>query len=65
VATSVNEFLERHGDGVYTVVIPVSGAAAAETVAERYGGTTHFRQNFEGDGTPISTKSTCLCSAFR
>lgn len=51
VATSVNEFLERHGDGVYTVVIQVPGASAAEVVAERYGATTRFRQNFEGDGS--------------
>ena len=51
VAASVHEFLERHGDGVYTVVIRVPGAAAAEAVAERYGATTRFRQNFEGDGS--------------
>jgi 4-hydroxyphenylpyruvate dioxygenase-like putative hemolysin len=51
VAASVNEFLERHGDGVYTVVIRVPGASAAEAVAERYGATTRFRQNFEGEGT--------------
>jgi methylmalonyl-CoA/ethylmalonyl-CoA epimerase len=51
VAASVHEFLERHGDGVYTVVIRVPGAAAAAAVAERYGATTRFRQNFEGDGS--------------
>jgi 4-hydroxyphenylpyruvate dioxygenase-like putative hemolysin len=51
VAASVNEFLERHGDGVYTVVIRVPGASAAEAVAERYGATTRFRQNFEGEGS--------------
>jgi len=51
VATSVNDFLQRHGDGVYTVVIRVPGASAAEAVAERYGGTTRFRQNFEGEGS--------------
>ena len=51
VAASVNEFLERQGDGVYTVVIRVPGASAAEAVAERYGGTTRFRQNFEGEGS--------------
>jgi methylmalonyl-CoA/ethylmalonyl-CoA epimerase len=48
VAASVNEFLGRRGDGVYTVVIRVPGASAAESVAERYGATTRFRQNFEG-----------------
>ncbi|WP_068187148.1 hypothetical protein [Mycobacterium sp. UM_CSW] len=51
VAASVNEFLERHGDGVYTVVIGVAVASAAEAVAERYGATTRFRQHFEGDGS--------------
>ncbi len=51
VAASVNEFLERQGDGVYTVVIRVPGASAAEAVAERYGGTTRFRQKFEGEGS--------------
>lgn len=51
VAASVNEFLERHGDGVYTVVIGVSSAASADAVAERYGATTRFRQHIEGDGT--------------
>jgi 4-hydroxyphenylpyruvate dioxygenase-like putative hemolysin len=51
VAALVNEFLERHGDGVYTVVIRVPSASAAEAVTERYGGTTRFRQNFEGEGS--------------
>jgi len=51
VAASVNEFLERHGDGVYTVVIRVPAASTAEAVAERYGATTRFRQNLEGEGS--------------
>jgi 4-hydroxyphenylpyruvate dioxygenase-like putative hemolysin len=51
VAASVNEFLERHGDGVYTVVLRVPAASVAEAVAERYGATTRFRQSFEGEGT--------------
>jgi 4-hydroxyphenylpyruvate dioxygenase-like putative hemolysin len=51
VAASVNEFLTRHGDGVYTVVVRVPAAAAAEAVAERYGATTRFRQSFEGNGS--------------
>jgi 4-hydroxyphenylpyruvate dioxygenase-like putative hemolysin len=54
VAASVNEFLERHGDGVYTVVIRVAEASAAEAVAERYGGTTRFRQSFEGEGSYLN-----------
>ena len=51
VARSVREFLDDHGDGIYTVVIRVPGASAAEAVAERYGATTRFRQNFEGEGS--------------
>ena len=51
VAASVNEFLARHGDGVYTVVIGVPAASAAEAVAERYGATTRFRQHLEGEGS--------------
>lgn len=51
VARSVAEFLDGHGDGIYTVVLRVPGASAAEAVAQRYGATTRFRQDFEGDGT--------------
>jgi methylmalonyl-CoA/ethylmalonyl-CoA epimerase len=51
VARLVTEFLDSHGDGVYTVVLKVPGASAAEAVAERYGATTRFRQGFEGDGS--------------
>jgi 4-hydroxyphenylpyruvate dioxygenase-like putative hemolysin len=53
VADSVNEFLKRHGDGIYTVVLQVPGASAAESVAERYGATIRFRQKFEGDGSHL------------
>jgi 4-hydroxyphenylpyruvate dioxygenase-like putative hemolysin len=51
VATFVNDFVERHGDGVYTVVLRVPEASAAEAITERYGSTTRFRQNFSGEGT--------------
>jgi methylmalonyl-CoA/ethylmalonyl-CoA epimerase len=51
VAASVNEFLDRHGDGVYTVVLRVPDAAEAESVAERYGSATRFRQSFDGEGS--------------
>lgn len=51
VAGSVTKFLERHGDGVYTVVIGVQEAPTADAVAERYGATTRFRQHFEGEGS--------------
>jgi methylmalonyl-CoA/ethylmalonyl-CoA epimerase len=51
VARLVTEFLDSHGDGIYTVVLQVPGASAAEAVAERYGATTRFRQGFDGDGS--------------
>jgi 4-hydroxyphenylpyruvate dioxygenase-like putative hemolysin len=53
VAASVTEFLDKKGDGIYTVVIRVPGAAAAESVAERYGANIRFRQKLEGDGTHL------------
>lgn len=51
VATKVNDFLRRQGDGVYTVVLRVPDASAAESVAERYGSATRFRQGFSGEGS--------------
>ncbi|MGE2720607.1 hypothetical protein [Mycolicibacterium celeriflavum] len=51
VATYVNEFLDRQGDGVYTVVLRVPDASAAESVTQRYGSTTRFRQGFSGEGS--------------
>lgn len=51
VAESVNQFLAERGDGIYTVVLQVPGASAAEAVVERYGSKTRFRQSFSGDGT--------------
>lgn len=50
VATSVRDFLASRGDGVFTVVLQVPGASAAESIAQRYGSTTRFRQAFSGDG---------------
>ncbi|MEW2478493.1 hypothetical protein AB0876_02770 [Mycobacterium sp. NPDC049093] len=51
VAASVNDFLDQHGDGVYTVVLRVPDAAAAEDVTQRYGSETRFRQGFSGEGS--------------
>lgn len=51
VARSVTDFLDAHGDGIYTVVLRVPSASAAEAIAQRYGATTRFRQGFEGDGS--------------
>jgi 4-hydroxyphenylpyruvate dioxygenase-like putative hemolysin len=51
VATRVKEFLTEKGDGVYTVVLQVPSASAAESVAQRYGSSTHYRFDISGDGT--------------
>ena len=53
VAASVSEFVKRNGDGVYTVVLRVPGAADAEAITERYGSKTRFRQSFSGDGSHL------------
>jgi methylmalonyl-CoA/ethylmalonyl-CoA epimerase len=54
VAASVNEFLSTAGDGVYTVVLQVPVASAAESIAERYGSNTRYRFDIEGEGTYVS-----------
>jgi methylmalonyl-CoA/ethylmalonyl-CoA epimerase len=51
VASSVTDFLDRNGDGVYTVVLRVPEASAAESLTERYGSRTRFRQCFSGEGS--------------
>jgi methylmalonyl-CoA/ethylmalonyl-CoA epimerase len=51
VAASVSEFVKRNGDGVYTVVLRVPGAADAEDITERHGSKTRFRQSFSGEGS--------------
>ena len=53
VAASVRAFLDTKGDGIYTVVLQVPGAADAESVADRYGAAIRFRQKLEGDGTHL------------
>ena len=49
-AGEVEQFLQQNGPGVYSVVIPVGDAPAAEQVARRYGARTRFRQHRGGDG---------------
>jgi len=49
-AGEVAQFLRRNGPGVYSVVIRVGDAPAAEQVAQRYGAQTRFRQHRGGDG---------------
>ncbi|MFZ3302156.1 MAG: hypothetical protein WA622_18205 [Mycobacterium sp.] len=47
---AVAQFLQRNGPGVYSVVIRVGDAHAAEQVAHRYGAQTQFQQHRGGDG---------------
>lgn len=53
VAASVNDFVERNGDGVYTVVLRIPEASAAEAVTDRYGAKVRFRQSLSGEGTHL------------
>jgi hypothetical protein len=53
VSASVSAFLDSKGDGVYTVVVQVPEASAAEAVTDRYGASVRFRQKLEGDGTHL------------
>jgi 4-hydroxyphenylpyruvate dioxygenase-like putative hemolysin len=46
----VAQFLQRNGPGLYSVVIRVGDASAAEQVAQRYGAQARFRQHRGGDG---------------
>jgi 4-hydroxyphenylpyruvate dioxygenase-like putative hemolysin len=46
----VANFLQHNGAGVYSVVIRVGDAPAAEQVAQRYGAQTRFHQHRGGDG---------------
>jgi 4-hydroxyphenylpyruvate dioxygenase-like putative hemolysin len=43
--SSVAKFLGSHGDGLYSAVLRVDDAAAAQDVARRYGSTTLFTQH--------------------
>lgn len=53
VATSVTEFVQRNGDGVYTVVLRVPEASAAEAITDRYGSKIRFRQSIAGEGSHL------------
>jgi methylmalonyl-CoA/ethylmalonyl-CoA epimerase len=53
VAASVREFVDHNGDGVYSVVLRVPEASAAEAVTNRYGSTIRFRQRISGEGTHL------------
>jgi len=47
---SAADFLARHGDGLFSVVIRVADCDAAEDIARRYGTARDFEQAMDGDG---------------
>jgi 4-hydroxyphenylpyruvate dioxygenase-like putative hemolysin len=49
-ANAVAQFLQQNGPGVYSVVMRVGDASAAEQLAHRYGAQTRFHQHRGGDG---------------
>jgi 4-hydroxyphenylpyruvate dioxygenase-like putative hemolysin len=49
-ANAVAQFLQQNGPGVYSVVIRVGDAPAAEQVAQRCGAQTRFHQHRGGEG---------------
>jgi 4-hydroxyphenylpyruvate dioxygenase-like putative hemolysin len=47
---SAADFLARHGDGLFSVVVHVPDSDAAADVARRYGTKPDFEQAMDGDG---------------
>ncbi|OBG88356.1 hypothetical protein A5699_17410 [Mycobacterium sp. E802] len=56
----VKNFLDRHGDGVYTLAVRTHDAPSAEQVAHRYGALTTFRQHRSGDGWQLDEIETSV-----
>lgn len=48
------DFLARHGDGLFSVVVRVADSEAAERTAERHGTRADFRQHVGGDGSELT-----------
>lgn len=46
----VQQLLDAHGDGVFTIALRVGDAPGAEEIARRYGAVTNLRQHRDGDG---------------
>lgn len=46
----VQQFLDSHGDGVFSLAVRVGNAPQGEEIARRYGAITRFRQHREGEG---------------
>ena len=48
------DFLARHGEGLFSVVVRIPDADSAERTAERHGTKADFRQYVGGDGTDLT-----------
>ena len=53
-AGTAADFLARHGDGLFYVVVRTPDCGAAEHTATRYGAKSDFRQHVEGDGFEVT-----------
>lgn len=53
-AGTAADFLSRHGDGLFSVVVRVPDSQSAERTAERHGTTADFRQTVTGDDTTLT-----------
>ncbi len=49
-AADVEEFLEQHGEGVYSVVVRTADIAGPISIAATYGAEVEFQQHREGTG---------------
>ena len=49
-AADVEEFLEQHGEGVYSVVVRTADVAGPISIAARYGAEVEYQQHREGPG---------------
>ncbi|OBK71176.1 VOC family protein [Mycobacterium sp. 1274761.0] len=53
-AGSAADYLARHGDGLFSVVVRTENGDTAERVAESHGAIADFRQRVEGDGFQVA-----------
>jgi hypothetical protein len=53
-AGTAADFLARHGDGLFSVVVRTADSEAAEHIAMRHGTRSDFRQHVEGDGFEVT-----------
>jgi hypothetical protein len=53
-AGTAADFLARHGDGLFSVVVRTADCEAAEHIAMRHGANADFRQHVEGDGFEVT-----------